>query len=601
MSKALRGYVNGFALALLLLSGAAARAEKSPADLMPQATPIFVEIAHPADLIDLALNHPLRAKLEESDAWRKALARPDYKTFLQVVHLIEDRAGVEWKPALQQMTGGGVSLGFDPSTQGVLLLARPTDMKTADAVRDALFSLMRDDANNKGLADPISVIDYRDFKAFKTDKLVIADIGPYLVMTNKLEMAKAAADRFLDGGAGLAGDADFSAARKQAADRRDPPTAWIFARMSFLRSAAGKDKFDPARKSENAVAELLAGGLLPIAGKTPYVTASFWLAPAQVRLALEMPSDSSWVGPERKFFFAPPGDGAANPLLPKDTLLSISTYRDISAMWQAGPDLFTEAVATQMAQSDSGLSTVFGGKSFSADVLGSLKPQVQFVVARQDFGDSGRKPSIRLPGAAFVFQVRPERFASVRKTFRLGFQSAVALGNIGGAQKGFPMLDIAAEHRGESDIQYATYSSPDDDATNAAKKPDSAGDKSMQGGGDIYLNFSPSLVISRDYLMLCSTRQIAEQLADLSATAAAKATIPQNTLIQLNAAPIAELIHENRQTLIARNMLEKGHDRAAAEQEIDLFGKIVDYFRSGQISLTSASDSVKLEMELQTK
>ena len=51
-----------------------------------------------------------------------------------------------------------------------------------------------------------------------------------------------------------------------------------------------------------------------------------------------------------------------------------------------------------MAQADSGLSAFLGGKSFGTDVLGSLRPQMQLVVAAQDFGAAGvKEPTIKLP------------------------------------------------------------------------------------------------------------------------------------------------------------------------------------------------------------
>ena len=45
--------------------------------------------------------------------------------------------------------------------------ARPADPKALGNVRDTLFAMVRDDAKNKGNADPIEEVDYRDIKAWK--------------------------------------------------------------------------------------------------------------------------------------------------------------------------------------------------------------------------------------------------------------------------------------------------------------------------------------------------------------------------------------------------------------------------------------------------
>ena len=135
-------------------------------------------------------------------------------------------------------------------TQGVAILARSSDPARTDAIRDALFTLVRDDAKNKGKPDPIESKDYRSLKAFKAGDGIIADIGPYLLVCNKPELARAIADRFLDGGDSLATDHNFAAAR--AVTAKNPATAWAFVRLDPLRAGAGDNSiFDPKYRSDN--------------------------------------------------------------------------------------------------------------------------------------------------------------------------------------------------------------------------------------------------------------------------------------------------------------------------------------------------------------
>lgn len=576
------------AVSLLPSLSAIARAEKSAAELLPPSTIAYVEIDHPRDLIPLLRDHPLRKEIEQSSAFKQAIAKPELKKLRQLVTLIEQRAGVEWQPALEQIAGNQVVFAVEPLTQGGVLLIKPSDMKTADSVRDALFSLARDDAANRGLPDPIEAKTYRGLKAYHIHDAIMAELGPWIMFSNKKALAQRVADIFLNGGDSLAADEQFAAATKMATGDGPAPCAWAFVRVAPIRLFAHPPFLDPAYKSENPGAEFILGGLIPIAQNTPYMTASLWLERDRLKLAAAAPFDTSWIPADRKFFFAPSADGAAKPLTPDGTLLSVTTYRDVSAMWQAGPDLFTEAVATQMAQTDSGLSAVLGGKSFSADVLGAFRPQMQFVAVRQDYAEGAPKPSMRLPAGALVLELRPEQFERVRKQFRVAYQTLVSLANLNGAQKGRPLLEMQTEKRGDCEIQYAAYSP--DDQPKAAK---TSGEKS-----DAYLNFSPALAISSRHLILSSTRQLAEQLADLDAKDPGDSTIADNTLIQLKPALAAELIQANREQLVAKNMLEKGHDRAAAEREIDLLHAIVSYFSDASIRLANSKDTIRLEAQV---
>ena len=56
------------------------------------------------------------------------------------------------------------------------------------------------------------------------------------------------------------------------------------------------------------------------------------------------------------------------------------------------------------------------------------------------------------------------------------------------------------------------------------------------------MNFLPALVISKDHLILCSTKQLADQLAGVAEKEGPAENIqkvPQYTLVEVSAAPIA--------------------------------------------------------------
>lgn len=566
-------------------------AAKSAAEMLPSTTLFYLDIARPRELIRTILDHPLRKRLEQSPDYRNAFNAPQFKEFEAIVKAVETRAGVKWREALESGTGGGLVVAVDASTQGLVILARSDERAKTDAVLDALFSLARDDAKSKGKPDPIETIEYRGLTAYNVGESIVANVGPWLVISNKPALSQAIADLLIDGGPALAAEEGFIDAKKLAV----PGTAWAFVRLAPIRLMnPGSPVYDASARSDNPVVELLFGGLAGVMRNAPYLTASVKLENEGLKLNVASPHEKSWVPKGREFFFAPKGGGAERPLKPKGTILSLSTYRDLAAWWEAGPDTYTEGVAAKMAQADSGLSTFLGGKSFGTDVLGSFAPQIQFVVATQDYQAANvRPPAIQLPAGAVIFRLREAASvkADVKKHFRVAFQSLVALGNLDGASKGRPLLEMKTERRGPADILYATYE-PTPEAAPAETKPD---DKPAER--DIYNNFSPALVVMPDRLMLCSTRQIAAELADLAAGAGG-ASAGENTLLEISAAPIADLLRDNREQLIAQNMLEKGHAREQAEKEVDVFVALIDVVREAKISLMPTDKSMSLDIDV---
>jgi hypothetical protein len=194
-----------------------------------------------------------------------------------------------------------------------------------------------------------------------------------------------------------------------------------------------------------------------------------------------------------------------------------------------------------------------------------------------------------------VFRLREKQAtkADIKKHFRVAFQSITALANLDGAQKGRPLLEMKTEKRGAAEILYATYEAPSD----SDAKPQATDAKPAER--DIYYNFSPALVLSGNYLMLCSTKQIAEELADLAAKPASTKA-KENTLLEVAAQPIGKLLQDNREQLIAQNMLEKGHSRAEAEKEVDVFVALVNAVKNARVSLTPTDKTISLDVEIET-
>jgi hypothetical protein len=579
---------------ILLRPSSVHAAEKSAAELLPTSTLVYLEIREPGKFVEGILEHPIARKLAAAPEVRKALEEPKARELLAIIAELEKRVGMRWRAAVDAAAGDGIVVAFEAWTQGVVGLVRSKDRDAATRLCDALFSLVREDAANKGLADPVKTVEQRGLTTHEVHQVTISQIGSWLALSNKPQIVRSIADRAKadDAAPTLAGDDEFRQAKSLAARDAAMPDAWAMVRLAPLRLlGVAKPLLNNAGKSDDPGAELLGGGIISAMSNAPFVASSINITGDVLRLSVATPFDRAWVGPERRFYFGGNADGAAAPLKPRGTMLSVTAFRDMSAFWQAGPDLFGEGIAAKMARTDSELSVFFGGKSFGAHVLGALGPQMQLVVAAQDYKAAGvAEPAIKFPAGALVVNIHQD-VAAMQKRLRVAFQSLVALANLDGAQNGRPLLEMGMENHAGAEIHYAMY----DSAPDGRDAP-----MVMKGGAeDVHLNFSPSLVVTKDRAILCSTRQIARDLADVLASQEEQpTTLRDNALIEVDAKVITDVLRQNRGQLVAQNMLEKGHEQAVADREIDTLLALLGLLRDANVRLTPSEKALTLELHV---
>lgn len=572
------------ALALLSLSiccpHSLAGKEKAAAELMPRTTVLYGELAEPPALLDSLLNHPVREKIESIDAVKTGLKSKKFLQFQFIVSLVEWQLDLDWKEALKALTAGGAYAGVDAETKGVAILAKSNDEKTLDKLVNQFLKMVRDDAKKKERPDPVQEFEYRGLKAYKIDRGVMARFGPWLMLSNKGELAKGIADRYLDDSAkgSLAESEPYKSA---AATVNQKPTVWLFADTKAIRKAGVAKKLFQ-EKSDNPLIELVLGGILATAHKTPYATASLNLNKERVALTLDSPCQDDWIPQAREFYFGPGGNGAAPaPLHPKQSLLSVEAFRNASQWWLAKEELFDEKVVARLAQADSQFSTLFSGLDFGEEVLGAFKAPVRVVLTRQNFEElKTPKPDIRLPAGALVLELKePDE---ISRRFKVAYQNLIGLANIGLAQKGMPQLDVETERHGDARIVSATYL-PDDSRE-----------------GMINYNFSPSLAFVGPHLIIASTRELAVELADLISKGNRNAPATRlNTNATLDVGVLKRTLADNRDQLVAQNVLKKGYSKEQGEKEIDTLLDLLDAAENLTLQLSRGDDSLQIRVELQ--
>jgi hypothetical protein len=571
------GVVTALCPSLILLAD-----EPHASQLLPNTTVAYLEIAQPVTILNTVLDHPLSQRVQAMDVYKKAQMSEGFRGFLTGRKFFELQIGADWRPAIDALTARGIYAGYDAATQGAVLLVRGKDEATMENFRAKILEMTRLSGGEKG--EPM---EYRELPIYRLEKGGAAVVRDWLVVTNKSELGKSVVDRVLDSGEGnasqddaatLAGNTDFLASQKMRGKEAD---AWGFVNLNAVREAGGAKKLFEG-KAENPLAELLIGGLQSTLKHSPYITADLTLASSGVELQFSTPWQADWIPEERAYYFGPDNKGSA-PSLPEvpGTLITLSTYRDISQMWLRAGDLFDEQTNDNLAEADSNLSTVFAGRDFGEEILGSLEPQIGLMVVRQSFENKTPVPAIKLPAFALVMKLRdPE---TMRSELRRTFQSAIGFFNIVGAQQGNPQLEMDMQKNGDVDMITSRYlpEKKDKDSTSAP----------------IIFNFSPSVGFVGDRFILSSTAELAQQLAEAPSTETRQAGV--NTSLKLLVPAISESLADNREQLISQNMLEEGHSREEAEAAIELLFEIVRCFKGAWMNLERVDQQLSLGLSLE--
>jgi len=564
---------------ILVASSLATAAEKSATQLLPASTAFFAEIPRPRHTLQAILEHPLRERLEILDEYQQAFRGEEYKQLQAVVKMVETQLGMAWQDVIGTLTEGGVHAAFDVKTQGIALLVKASNQDMLRKVRDVFLTFVRGVAQGARQRDPIEADEYRGIEVFEFQGAKFATFGPWLVVTDKGQLGKTIIDRYLDGGGDtLANNQRWQQARRKSNNRH---VAWAFADIQAVRDAGiAADLFQG--QTDNPLAELIFGGLLGNLQQTPFLTAALELQSDYVSFALSSPHDPKWIGQPRAYYFGPDGQGEAPKLLrPNDTLLTLSTYRDIGGMWLHAGDLFDEGVNDELAKAESGLSTLFAGKDFGEEILAAFEPQIQVVVTRQDFADTLPQPAIKLP--AFAAVLRLSNADEMRDELRRTFQSLVGFLNIVGAMQGQPQLDFEIEKQEGKQFVTTSYVAE--------------GDEKQSRQARINFNFSPSIAVDQERFVLSSTANLVRELSHPPAKNDADDD-HVNSQVYLDAKVLRDILDDNRNQLIAQNMLEDGNSKEEAERYIDNLLKVIGWFRDATANLGMADGQLQLQVRV---
>jgi hypothetical protein len=207
---------------------------------------------------------------------------------------------------------------------------------------------------------------------------------------------------------------------------------------------------------------------------------------------------------------------------------------------------------------------------------------MQLVVARQEYTEV--VPALKLPAGAIVVRMKnPEETARI---FKITFQSAIGFLNVVGGMNGVDPLDVNAERSAGLIVVSAEYLPPKDEALRKAAPPQ--------------FNVSPTAIFFGDKFILASSKPLAMEVLD-SVRKEPGAIKEVNSAVQADLAVLHQILTDNTESLVTQNLLQKGHDRAAAEKEIKGLLDALGHLKTTSLKLLAEEKSLKFSWDVELK
>ncbi len=547
-------------------------ADCEAADLLPETIVACAEVSNLGGALETVLSHPLRAKLEAMPAYA-AIMKSDQQKQLQVgINAFEANMKMPWQKAIAIVCDRGATVAIDATDNAIAVLLHSTDEEALERFRNfVLVARML----QGGISQQSS---YRGLKADRlNDNLRMVRVHDWLLLTNKSELGRFIIDQYLDQKSKtLAQNEKYASAVKSLKSNETKRLVSAYVDIEKIRSTGiAKNVYN--ERVDNFFVELLVGGVLANLQHTGHAVGTLDIARSGLTMQVSTPHQRDWESPREYFFGSPTLAPAPTMLRVSDRLFALSAHRDISQLWVRCGDLLTDKANDQLAVADTQLTTFFAGRDFGEDILGSLESDIQIVGKAPDFTDLLPQPTIKLPTFAIEFQMKnPEE---TQPELRRVFQAFVGFLTITGAMNGQPQLDLGMEREGTAQLVTATFV-PKQDQRESRDAP-------------IQFNFSPTLAFAGKRVVLSSSTQLARELIGLDNASKAENENASNanTVASVDVATLQKILQSNKSQLVANNMLEKGHSKAAAEGEISFLIDLVGFLRQAGVSL-SVNDSV---------
>ncbi len=574
-----------FAASFFFLFGAlslpTARSEPPAAcGLLPEDAVVVLHVGDPAELIDFFSDSRMIGALAGIPEVKAGLEKQELKELELLLDYLELQLETDRISGAKAVLGGGITLAILPEEK-VVMVVESSDRSLLTKLADLLYQVVRNEAEKEGEADRVTSAEYRGIRGWSFGKNQShAVVENRLIVTNRSAMLRTMVDRLLDQDSSQ----NFTTTKTWRSIEPHLPEnadAWVYVNMAVVNSLPQVQK--TLSPPKDPWTSLLIGQMAEQLRDATWMLATLDVEGEQIGLQLTTDGRLDPDTPMARFIKADSSSEGALPNLNiSDQIAGMSFYRDLHAFYGAKDDLFPERTSS-LIFFENMMGIFFSGRDLTDEVFAELTPEIRVVVARQPY-DPEATPQMQLPGFAAVFRMRePERFSMVVEE---AWQKAIGLVNFTSGQQANPGLIIDRPEFEGVKYTVARYAPP---ANGTDEKV------------EVRHNFSPSLAMLHDYVILASSESVVE---DLIAALKEEKSAPldfdnknQNRLM-FDATALSTILDANRQALIRQNMLEEGHSLEEAEKAIQTLIEIVRLLGRLEVCGGNRTETMHLDASL---
>ena len=228
---------------------------------------------------------------------------------------------------------------------------------------------------------------------------------------------------------------------------------------------------------------------------------------------------------------------------------------------------------------------IFGGLNFQDEVLPQLGKTISLVVRNQDPEEGKPSPTPAIPGGALILELKDAK--KYGRPFIVGFNSLVSIINITRMQQdsNAPSMLVKPEKVAGVDCYKVDLGLPAD-----AKSP------------GIEYNFSPSLAITGNRVIIGSTFDIVKFLVEESEKAATGGQTGVSAFardqVYIDGKSIHSILGKNLGFLAAQQVVEKGVGLAKARTDFENIREALGFIRDLKFESSREEDTVRMKLRL---
>ncbi|MCI0680897.1 MAG: hypothetical protein L0Y71_02235 [Gemmataceae bacterium] len=532
------------AVALIIPASVGGQSPKDPLRFVPSQAEVVVKMERPRALLEAVETHELVQEALKISGVRELYDSTNYRRLNQLIAYFEKELGKDKYELLDGLTGGGIVFAAKFSKPNAVMLA----VQAKDEALLRRFAKMLHELAEKELArlevkEPIRKTTYEGIDAYQFGPVRLALIDGAILLTNEDRVLK----HLLHSHLGkeklepITQSASFREARKTI-----PATAhiWTWLDMEAVHQLPNyKTGFEAATQDPNLT--ILAGGLVDVIKRTPYVTAHVAQEKNDWRVRVHMPRGRNGMAPIAKMVLPQKDPGSLPLLKPPRTFASLSYFMDLGEFWKHKDKIFNEKQAKSLEAAEKQSAKFLAGVK-----LGTLFQQMgnhQRVVFTTPASSPYKTvPATKIPSFAVVLDMRDPQFG---KSMNFILRGAALFGTFA-SKSGLKMVE--EQHAGCNLVCYYF----------AENKP-------FEGDPNgVRFNFNPCFVIVGDQLVMSSTVELGKDLIDEIRRGSKDAPQPATMRTRLYATGAAQALRAGEEQVMTQLILNQALPPGAAREEV---------------------------------